>query len=366
MTETVLMDATPLAGGHGQRGIGAAVRGLLEGFRALPADERPALLAAAPQPGFDTVVARLPAWPLGRVPLPDPWPSLAARRALSRRRPTVFHATQPAATPRGARLVATCYDLIPLHDPQHYLGGTRARAVRAAYQHYLARLREADLVIVPTQATGDDVTAMVGVDPGRVRVVPLGVVMPDGPAPRIAPGAPYVLYSGSLEPHKNVEVLIHALARSAHRDLRLVMTGVWSRRRRDDLRTTIEAAGVADRIDLCGHIPVADLARLRHGAAAVAVPSRREGFGLPALEAMAAAVPVVVSDAAALVEVTGGVCPVVGAGDVRGWTRALDELVGDPEARERAGAAGVAHARGYDWQRTAEAVRDAYREAADG
>src|SRR5512141_585292 len=103
MTPPVLLDATPLAGGHAARGIGTAVRGLIAGLAALPAQERPVLLVRHSQwvpHGFASRTVRWPTWPLHRAP--DPWPLALGERAARRLAAGgVFHAVQPALVPSG-------------------------------------------------------------------------------------------------------------------------------------------------------------------------------------------------------------------------------------------------------------------------
>lgn len=408
----VILDATPLGGGHGVRGIGTAVRGLVEGLAALPPGDRPALLVRAGDDvpaGFATLPVRLPGWPLGRVGLPDPWPAWRGGRALRRARPALVHATTPDLVPGGVPVVATCYDLIPLRLSGLYLTGA---ARRAAYRRYLAGLRRARRVIVPSHATAEDLVALVGIPASRVRVVPLGVGSPDAPvarqaaiaAPAAAPeddgrrapagpgydgadgaggadgtggadggrgaggavagtvGGPYVLFAGSLEPHKNPRLPVDALA-GTREDVRLVMVGPWSRRRTERLRRHVASHGLAGRVTAAGYVDAATLASLTAGAAAVLVPSLVEGFGLPALEAMAAGTPVVASTAPALVEVVGDAGPALPPDRPDLWAAAIDRLVADPEARADAAARGRARAAGFTWQRTARGTVDVYREA---
>lgn len=107
----------------------------------------------------------------------------------------------------------------------------------------------------------------------------------------------------------------------------------------------------------------ADLAGLLELASVVAVPSRYEGFGLPALEAMAVGVPVVAADTTALPEVLGSAGVLVPPGDVDAWAEALDRLLVDPAERVRLGEAGRARAAGFSVAANAEGMVDLYRRA---
>ena len=362
MTAQALLDATPLASAHATRGIGAAVRGLLEGFSALPSSDRPTLLVRRGQPvpvGFEASEVRWPRWPVYR--LPDPWPVAVGER-LARRRAggRVFHAVQPALIPRG-RTVVTCFDLIPACFASEYLSGPGRAPEALAYRHFLRRIASARLVLVPSAETGADVERIAGVPASRIRVVPLAT--PSSPAgDGSAPSEPYVLYAGAIEPHKNAPLAIEAIA-LAEPGVRLAMAGAWSARRTERLRRHAEAVGAADRVDWLGLVPSARLAALREGARAVLVPSRKEGFGLPVLEALSAGVPVLASDTPALREVGGGAATYLPLGDPAAWGRAISEAAAAP-AGERAeqADAGRLRAAGFSWERTARATLDAYRE----
>ncbi len=363
MPAPALLDATPLASAHATRGIGAAVRGLLEGFAALPPDERPTLLVRAGQAvpdGFEAREVRWPRWPVYR--LPDPWPVAVGERAARRLAADgAFHAVQPSLVPRG-RTVVTCFDLIPAAFRAEYLSGAGRAPEALAYRHFLRRLGQARLVLVPSAETAVDLQSIAGVPPERIRVVPLATPAsppPDGAAPQ----GPYVLYAGAIEPHKNAPLAVEAIA-LAEPGIRLVMAGPWSARRAERLRRHAEAVGAAGRIDWLGLVTPERLAALREGARAVLVPSRKEGFGLPVLEALSAGVPVIASDTPALREVGGDCATYLPLGQPTVWAAAISgsALTPDPVARAVRADQGRRRAAAFSWERTARATLDAYRE----
>lgn len=362
MPAPAMLDATPLSSAHATRGIGAAVRGMLEGFAALPPAERPVLLVRRGQPvpaGFEAREIRWPRWPSYR--LPDPWPATVGERAARKLAgPCAFHAVQPALVP-GGRTVVTCFDLIPAVFRREYLAGPGRAPEAVAYRHFLRRLASARLVLVPSAETGADVERLAGVERTRIRVVPLATPAAP-PADGAVPGGAYVLYAGAIEPHKNAPLAIEAIAHTAP-GVRLAMAGPWSARRAERLRRRAELVGVAGRIDWLGFVPAARLAALREGALAVLVPSRKEGFGLPVLEALGAGAAVLASDTPALREVGGGAATYLPLDDPSAWGGAISALVDEPERRRDSRvAAGRARATEFSWERTARATLDAYRE----
>jgi glycosyltransferase involved in cell wall biosynthesis len=114
-----------------------------------------------------------------------------------------------------------------------------------------------------------------------------------------------------------------------------------------------------------GMVSPGRLAALRAGATAVLVPSRKEGFGLPVLEAMAAGVPVLASDLPALREVGGDAATYLPPDDPAAWAAAITAAAErGPAGRAERAAAGRARAATFTWERTARGLLDAYRDAA--
>jgi glycosyltransferase involved in cell wall biosynthesis len=362
MSGQVLLDATPLGGGHALRGVGTALRGLIHGLTSLDPADRPDVVvrwSQPPPPGFSYHRVPWPEWRLHR--LPDPFPGAVTERAVRRLEPRLFHATQPALMPDHVPLVATCYDMIPAAYRRDYLDGPGRAAEARVYEKYLDRLRGALLVTVPSQETADDVVRLADIDPARVRVIPLATPLPI-PAMGEVPDGDYVLFSGALEPHKNARLAVAAIAHAAP-GVRLALTGPWSSRRVDRLRRFARTVGADHRVLWLGYVPAERLTALREKALAVVIPSWKEGFGLPALEAMAAGVPVIASDTPALREAGGTAARYLALDDARLWGRCITELAQSPAERERMGIAGRAQAARFSWETTAELTLAAYRDA---
>ena len=143
----------------------------------------------------------------------------------------------------------------------------------------------------------------------------------------------------------------------------LVLAGAAATNRH--VRALARARGLDERrVRYVGPTDDHELAELYRRALATLVPSRNEGFGLPALEAMACGCPVLAARAGALPEVCGGVALLLDPDDAPAWLGALQTLRGNPAQRSALAAAGLAHARGFTWERSARALLGLYREAA--
>jgi alpha-1,3-rhamnosyl/mannosyltransferase len=286
---------------------------------------------------------------------------------LARRSATldlVHHAggTVPARAP--ARCVLTIHDLQPLEADQ-----THSALKRAYLGHAVPRaVRAAQLVAVPSAFVAATVVERLGTAPGKVVVVPHAVPVRPAPTPAEVLAAryhltgPVVLYAAVTYPHKDHDTLLRAFAdvAAAHPDALLVLPGGEG-----SAEPAVQAAArrLGDRVRRLGRIPEADLAGLLHLAQVVAVPSRYEGFGLPALEAMAAGVPVVAAATGSLPEVVGDAGLLVAPGDVAAWAAAVGGLLADPGERARLARAGRQRAAAFTPAANAARVAELYRRA---
>jgi glycosyltransferase involved in cell wall biosynthesis len=173
---------------------------------------------------------------------------------------------------------------------------------------------------------------------------------------------PYVLSVATNEPRKNLAALVAAFAKVARTtsELRLVLVG-GSGWKNDELDATIARSGVASRVLRTGYLESADIPPLLRRAAAVAYPAFVEGFGLPALEALACAAPLVTSENSAMAEVTGDAALLVDPSDNDGLADALASLIAGGPDVERRRRQGVERAGGYTWELSAARHFEAYR-----
>jgi len=279
----------------------------------------------------------------------------------------VVHAPSLAVPPRAARapIVVTAHDAAPLLFPETY-------PYRGRWFHRRgldAAARRAELVITPTQAAADELLSSTRIRAEQIRIVPHGVKLVDVSDEAVAAARanlgigdePYVLWVGTLEPRKNLPLLIEAFAAVPLAGLphRLVVVGPrgW---RHGERATSVSALG--DRLVLTGPLLGEALTALYRGASAFAFPSLHEGFGLPLLEAMAQDTAIVCSDIPVMHEVAGDVAVFVPPADVVAWGDALVALLRDDHARDVLATAGRRRAADFTWDRCIQRTRAVYRE----
>ncbi len=286
----------------------------------------------------------------------------AVRGAARALRPDLFHAPHyvlPSGMPCPS--IVTIHDVIHLKRPRTPLHRAYARwAMRAA-------CKEARRVVTVSEASAADLRQLVGVDPRQLRVIPNGAWIPELPSRAVTPSN-YVLYLGSLKPHKNVATLIQAFTR-LRAPLELWLAGQWQReeRYRRDLVARVAAAGLERRVRFLGGFPEASLDRLLFGARVLVAPSWEEGFGLPALEALAHGTAVIASRRGAHPEVLGNAAMLVDGADPSELARAIDTVAARSDAEQtRWAEAGRARARLFEWSAAARATAALYAEVLNG
>jgi glycosyltransferase involved in cell wall biosynthesis len=255
--------------------------------------------------------------------------------------------------------VQTVHDLIPLaYDDAEFA------IERRRWRRYGPRVTGAAAVITPSRHSADHAVAALGLDPGRVHVIPHGVEPQFRPDPDAPPAdQPYVLFVGAWGPHKGyAEAMetVAAIADAGHPH-RLVVAGRQDDWMRAQIQRVLDAARRPDLVDVAGFVD--DLPALYRGADALIVTSRHEGFGLPALEAMACGTPVVAFANTSIPEVVGDGGRLVPDGDVGALVRGLSGVLDDEMVRRSLVRRGLARAAQFSWRQSGEAHAAVYLEA---
>jgi glycosyltransferase involved in cell wall biosynthesis len=258
-----------------------------------------------------------------------------------------------------ARLV-TIYDLDYLDHPERSHGEIRRDYPALTADH----ARRADQVVVISRHTARAVESRLGVPASRISICVPGVTMPSArEAEPERDGC--ILFLGTLEPRKNLGVLLEAYARlvALSPDTpRLVLAGRITPDSESLLRHA--AGGALDgRVEVPGYVDEATKRELFRRALVFVLPSHAEGFGLPVVEAMASGVPVVVADRGALPEVVGQAGRLVNPDDAAELAAALQAILASRDMRQRMSDAGRARAARFTWASTAEAMRGAWHQA---
>lgn len=251
----------------------------------------------------------------------------------------------------GCRFVVTVHDLIPLRFP-------RPMAPLTLYaQYYVPRvLAQAEHIISNSEATARDIVEFYGVAAHRITPIPLAH---DAANFRFLdlPTRNYFLYLGRIDPYKNVQSLLTAFARlPQHRDYELWLAGPADARYRPVLEAQMAELGLTAQVKFLDYVPYAQLPVLLNQAIAMVFPTLWEGFGLPALEAMACGTPVITSNLASLPEVTGDAALLVDPRNADAIASAMHRLVSEPQLHAQLRAASLERAQQFSWAKTGAAT----------
>ena len=282
-------------------------------------------------------------------------------------RPAVklVHVPDEREPPWRVPVVATVHDLYAALRINYVDEGKRQRKLRF-YEHL--RDRCARLVCV-SENTRQDFLRLVGGDPARLKVVPLGVspgfrphsaAEIDALRTRLRLDGPYLLFVGATA-NKNLARVIEAFAAGGFgRDFSLVVAGDQPAEALAATTSRLATLGLSSRVRFIGHVGDADLPALYAGAAAYLFPSLYEGYGLPILEAMASGTPVLASDRGSCPEVAAGHAVIVDPTDVQALAAGIAAALEMPADRR---VAALAHARARTWAETARGTLAVWREA---
>jgi glycosyltransferase involved in cell wall biosynthesis len=281
------------------------------------------------------------------------WWSWGLQGEISRLGIDVFHGTDFAVPYLPLRpSVMTLHDLSPWMDPSWHAQSDRVRRRTPM----LLRLGLATMVITQSEAVKRQAIERFRLPADRVAVVPLAASPAFRPSTAILDISPYLLYVGTLEPRKNVGLVLdlwHELRRE--HPVELILAG---RRREDFLEIPPEPG-----LHLRGLTPEEDLPSLYSGALACLYPSYYEGFGLPVLEAMQCGAVVIASSDPSIREVAGAGAIVLDIRDRAAWLDALRTAITQPEAMRPWRGRAVTRSGQFSWTKTAQLTKAVYEQA---
>jgi glycosyltransferase involved in cell wall biosynthesis len=304
-------------------------------------------------------------------PLRLAWEQLGAPKLARAVRPDVWHGPHYTMPLRASvPTVVTVHDLTFFDHPEWH------ERSKVAYFRRMIRAAAARADVVVCISTFTAARLRANCPPlGEVVVVPHGVdhqrfkpaVNAERDEAALAPHgitAPYVAFSGTIEPRKDVPTLVRAFAEVARArpELRLVVAGGdgWGAA---EARDAIAASGASTRVLRPGYLPHDTLVALFRRAAAVVYPSFEEGFGLPALEALACGAPLVSTRGSAIEEVVGDAALLVPPHDERALGHALQQILDDDTLAARLRRDGPERAAKFTWDRSIAGHLDAYDRA---
>jgi glycosyltransferase involved in cell wall biosynthesis len=313
---------------------------------------------ASELPGVRIVDARVPVAALNFTWHRLRWPPI---EALAGGEYDIAHSPHPLLLPtRSAAQIVTIHDLHFLSHPER----TSAEIRRDYPALVRAHARLADRIIVVSRFVAGEVQRALGIAADRISVCPNGAPEWKGPAAAVNAGG-YLLFVGTIEPRKNVGGLLDAYARLLARRANVPRLVIAGRAEADAgaVLAAMEQPPLAGHVEYRGYVPTEEREALFKGAQAFVLPSFEEGFGIPALEAMSAGVPVVVSNRGALPEVVGDAGLLIDPDDAESLAAALERLADDADLRATCARRGLERARQFTWTQTARDVRRAYEDA---
>ena len=270
-------------------------------------------------------------------------------------------------------MFAPCPTVVTIHDLSLYAQAKthEAKNVSRGKRRIPIMARRADMIIAPSEATKREIEHYLHIPPERIRVVyeaarpKMQPLPPEACAPILAKHGiqgPYLLYTGTIEPRKNLLKLIRAYSEivhaTEHRPM-LVMCGGrgWLD---DEIYELVAELKLQRMVKFTGYVDDEDLPALYSACEIFVYPSLYEGFGLPPLEAMACGAPVVTSDTSSLPEVVGKAGVLVNPHEALELAQVLTNLLDDADQRAHFRQAGIERAKIFSWERAAHETQSVY------
>ncbi len=288
------------------------------------------------------------------------WPILAASSRVDLLHSLAF--VTPILTRR--KTVVTVYDLSFIYFPDRF------PSIQRAYLTTQTRrsCQQARRVVAISESGRTDIHRQFDIPLHRIDVVYPGVDNAFYPLPaneveefkrKNKLHNPYILHVGTLQPRKNIPVLIDAVRNINRPDVELVLVGGkgWLF---DEIFNHARQGGLADRVRFAGYVSDLDLPFWYNGAAMVVLPSEYEGFGMPAAQAMACGIPVIASNISAFPEVTGGAALLFDPYDVSALADHIQTVLDDKDITATMQAQGLDQVQKFSWQKAGRKMVEIY------
>lgn len=266
----------------------------------------------------------------------------------------LFSPLPEAPVDRATRFVVTVHDLSPLRFPKRF--GPRT----FYFRHWVPKvLSQAKHIICDAESTAKDLHDFFGIRGQDISVIPLAYDRQN-----FRPGTfhepidtPYFLYVGHADPYKNLARLIQAFSQIYRQcEHQLWIAGASETRYTQRLRQQVDSLGLTHAVKFLDYVPYQQLPKLMGQATALTFPSLWEGFGLPALEAMACGTPVITSNLASLPEVVGDAAILIDPFQVKEIASAMKRLTEDSVLHAQLSQAGLARVSQFSWEKTGQAT----------
>ncbi|MBI5787533.1 MAG: glycosyltransferase family 4 protein [Candidatus Schekmanbacteria bacterium] len=253
--------------------------------------------------------------------------------------------------------IITIHDLTPVKYREYH------PLSKYYFDYFLPRLiNKSEAIICVSEHTRQDVIDYYGVKNKNIYVIYNGYE-PDVFYPRIKKSvaekynlSPYFLYVGDMRPHKNLPRSLKALADLNVQEIKFVVVGRKERRFFPGIKSLVEELHLENRVVFLDYVPENDLPDLYSGAIALVFPSLYEGFGYPALEAMACGCPVITSDVASLPEICGEAAYYVDPEDVESIRQGMQSVLHDDFMRNNMIYNGLERAKPFKWDKAAQGL----------
>ena len=249
------------------------------------------------------------------------------------------------------RYVVMAHDLIPLRFPKRF------SRLTAYFRYYIPQvLSQAEHIICNSQATAKDIADFYKIPDNKITPIPLAY-NPDKFRFLDLPTSNYFLYIGRHDHYKNLQRVISAFATLPHKsDLELWLAGPSDGLYTPQLKAQVVGLGLEKQVRFLDYVPAAELPIVINQAIALIFPSLWEGFGFPALEAMACGTPVITSNLSSMPEVVGDAALLVNPYNIGEIAEAMQAIADSLELRSRLRSLGLARSAQFSWEKTGQAT----------